>query len=130
MRSFRLDHRSIQTFIDRWPVLLVAAAISGWLLYAGWFHAIWRAPLIVFTALYFGYTLRGLLTSKLRAKYPKAAHLWLLSIGMTSVMLGVLARIAMPALQGGFADYSWLMISFSTIFAFVIINRRDPDVLK
>ncbi len=99
-------------------------------MYAGWFNATSRGLLIAFSALYFGYALRGRLTEKLRAKYPNAAHLWLVSIGMTSAALGVVARMLMPSLQGGYTDYIWIAISFSTLLAFVVINRRDRDVVK
>jgi hypothetical protein len=130
MKSFRLDTNSIDAFIESWPALLAALAFSGALMYAGWFNATSRGLLIAFSALYFGYALRGRLTEKLRAEYPNAAHLWLVSIGMTSAALGVVARMLMPSLQGGYTDYIWIAISFSTLLAFVVINRRDRDVVK
>lgn len=128
MRSFRLDTDSINDAIESWPVILAALAISGLLLYVGWFAPIWRAILIAFAAIYFGYALRGSLTNNLRSQYPNATCIWLVSIGLTSAALGVIARMLLPSLQGGIADYVWIVLSFTTILAFVVINRRDPDV--
>jgi hypothetical protein len=70
------------------------------------------------------------LTHKLRSKYPKATCIWLISIGMTSVAIGVFARMLLPSLQGALTDYVWIVVSFTTILAFVVINRHDPDVLR
>jgi len=130
MKSFRIDTDSINDAIESWPALLTALAISASLAYVGWFDATWRGILIVFGAVYFGYALRGTLTHNLRSKYPKATCIWLVSIGLTSVALGVIARMFLPSLQGGLTDYVWIAVSFTTILAFVVINRHDPDVLK
>ena len=130
MKSFRLDTNSINAFFESWPAFLSALAISGALMYAGWFNATCQGLLIAFSALYFGYALRGRLTENLRAKYPNATHLWLVSIGLTSAAIGVVTRLLMPSLQGSYTDYIWIAISFSTILAFVVMNRRDRDVVK
>jgi hypothetical protein len=130
MKSFRLDTESIYDAIESWPAILIALAISAFLTYAGWFNVKWRGILVVFAAVYFGYALRGVFAHNLRAKYPNAKSIWLLSVGMTSVLLGVLARMLLPSLQGVLTDYVWIIVSFSTILAFVVINRHDPDVLK
>lgn len=130
MKSFRLDTDSINDTIKSWPALLAALVISSGLAYMGWFDAAWRGALIVFGAVFFGYYLRGRFTHRLRSKYPNATCLWLISIGMTSVALGVFARMLLPSLQGGLADYVWIVVSFTTILAFVVINRHDPDVLR
>lgn len=99
-------------------------------MFVGWFNATCQGLLIAFSAVYFGYALRGRLTENLRVKYPNAAYLWLVSIGMTSAVIGVVARLLMPSLQGSYTDYVWIAISFSTILAFVLINRHDRDVVK
>ena len=95
----------------------------------GWFDTTGRGMLIVFGAIYFGYALRGTLTSNLQSKYPNAICIWLVSIGVTSAALGMIARMLLPSLQGGFTDYVWIAVSFTTILSFVLINRRDTDVL-
>lgn len=130
MKSFRLDTDSINDAVESWPTLLIALAISASLVYLGWLDAAWRGTLIVFGAIYFGYTMRGTLTHGLRSKHPNASCIWLVSIGMTSAALGVIARMLLPSLQGGMTDYVWIAVSFSTILAFVVINRHDPDVLQ
>ena len=126
MKSFRLDSE----VIDSWPAILFAIGVSAALVYLGWFDAVWRATLILFGAFYFGYAARGYAASRLRAKYPNATHIWLVSIGLTSVILGVVTRMLFPSLQGGLTDYVWISVSFFTILLFVVINRRDPDVLN
>jgi hypothetical protein len=130
MKSFRLDTNSVNDAIESWPAILTALLISAFLMYVGWFHAAWRGILIAFGALYFGYVFRGALTRDLRSKYPNATSLWLISIGFTSALFGLAIRVLMPSLQGSFSDYLWIILSFTTILAFVVINRRDPDVLK
>ncbi|MFN5392268.1 MAG: hypothetical protein ACK5EO_00085 [Planctomycetota bacterium] len=130
MKSFRLDTDSINDAIESWPALLAALTVNAGLAYMGWFDAAWRGVLIIFGAVFFGYSLRGVLTHKLRSKYPKATCIWLISIGMTSVAIGVFARMLLPSLQGALTDYVWIVVSFTTILAFVVINRHDPDVLR
>ena len=130
MKSFRLDIDSVNDAIESWPALLLALAVSASLAYLGWLDAAWRGTLIVFGAIYFGYAMRGTFSYGLRSKYPNAACIWLVSIGLTSAALGVIARMLLPSLQGGSTDCVWIGVSFTTILAFVVINRRDPDVLK
>ena len=130
VKSFRFDSDSIKEAIESWPAFLFALAVSASLVYLGWLNVAWRGTLIVFGAIYFGYTMRGTITQGLRSKYPNAACICLVSIGLTSTALGVIARMLLPSLQGGLTDYIWIAISFSTILTFVVINRRDPDVLK
>lgn len=130
MKSFRLDTDSIQDAIESWPAIFLALTITAVLAYGGSLDAVWRGTLIVFVAIYFGYVMRGTITHSLRSMYPNAAYIWLLSIGLTSAGLGVIARMILPTLQGGLADYTWIGVSFTSILTFVLINRRDPDVLK
>ncbi len=129
-RSFHLDKSTATELADSWPAILLGLLITGLLLYLSWFNQAWRVLLIAFGAVYFGYVLRGNLTKRLRSQYPHAMYQWLLSIGLTSAALGVFARMLLPNLQGGVTDMVWVTISFSTILAFVLINRRDPDVLN
>jgi len=130
VKSLRLDTDSVRDAIESWPALLVAAAICALLMYLGWFDAAWRGVLVAFGAVYFGYALRGTITKNLRSEYPNASCIWLLSIGLCSGTIGVVTRMLFPLLQGGLTDYVWIAISFTTILAFVISNRRDQDVLK
>lgn len=130
MKSFRLDTSSIKKTVESWPAILIAIALCVVMAYFGWLSIYWRVAAIVFGAVYFGQVFRGAITSGLRAKYPNAKYMGLLSIGFTAATLGVLIRMTFPSLQGGSLDYAWCFIMFSTILAFLIINRHDPDVLK
>lgn len=128
MKSFRLD-TSKQELLESWPAILLATCVCGISLYFGWFNVVGRILFIVIGASYFGFVSRGFFASRIEAQYPNARHRWLVSVGLTSAALGVFVRMLMPKLQGGPVDYVWLSLSFFTILAFVLLNRRDPDVL-
>ena len=130
MKSFRLDRESVADFIESWPVIFASVALCVWLGYLGWFDAVWRVSLVLFAGAYFGYVIRGRLLQNLRSQYPNARWIGLLSIGFVVATLGVVARMAFPATQGGLLDIVWLSLSFVCILIFVVINRRDPDVLR
>ena len=130
MKSFQLDTDSIKDFIDSWPAILVAVAIVGLSAYFGWFNATSHPILVALGGIYLGYVLRGSLTQNLLSRYPNATHISLLSIGICTASLGVFARMMFPSLQSGVLDCTWISISFTTILAFVIINRRNKDVLQ
>ena len=130
MKSFRLDRDSISDFIESWPIIVVSFALSVWLGYLGWFDPFWRVFLVLYAGAYFGYVVRGMLSQNLREGYPNARCILLLSVGLVVASLDVVARMAFPAAQGSLLDIVWLSISFVCILTFVVINRRDPDVLQ
>lgn len=130
MKSFRLDRESVGDFIQSWPIILIALALTGLLAYLGWLDAAWRVCLVLFAGAYFGYVLRGMLSQNLREHYPNARWIGLLSVGLVVATFGGTVRMAFPATQGGLVDIVWLSMSFVCILAFVVINRRDPDVLR
>lgn len=130
MKSFRLDRQSCSDLIESWPAIVAAVAVSGGLTYFGWFDPVWRIVLLLFAGCYFGYVLRGRLTTKLRERYPNARYHALLSVGFSVMTLGVLIRMAFRETQGGPLDIAWLTVSFLCILTFVVVNRRDPDVFR
>ena len=130
MKSFRLDRQSVTDFLQSWPLIVVSIGVSVWLGYLGWYDAVWRVSLVVFAGLYFGWVFRGSLSQSLKERYPNARWIGLLSIGMVVATSGVVLRMAFPATQGGLLDIVWLSISFVCLLTFVVINRRDPDVLR
>ena len=130
MKSFRLDSESVRDVVDGWPTLVAGTAIFVLLAYFGWRDAVWRSAFVVFGAIYIGYVLRNGLTNILRSKYPDAEKIWLLSIGFSAIAFGIGTRIVYPSIVGGMTDKVWLAISFSTILAFVVLNRHNPEVLK
>lgn len=125
MRSFRLDPDSVDEVVESWPLFLVALviAIPLGLLAA---NNPWGRILI---PMLFGVVLGPRIVGRLRRSYPTAKHLWLLSIGMMTSFIGVLARMAFPDWQGAGFDLTWLGIAFFTILAFVLVNRGNKDVV-
>lgn len=130
MRSFRLDPDSVAEFFDSWPALFIGALLAAISVYLGISHLWGRVSAVLILGLYGGYLLRGVATDKLREKYAGARCIWLLSAGMTTTMVGVATRMAFPQTQGASFDLAWLGVAFFTILAFVVINRKNPNVMK
>lgn len=125
-KSFRLDRESFQEL----PAVVAALAIFGVLYYFDVFSASLTPVLIISGVLLVGYLVAGGLHKQLQSRYPNAAHTWLLVIGFAALSVGVAARMLLPSLQGGWLDYLGLAISFITILTFILINRRDSDVVS
>jgi hypothetical protein len=130
MKSFRLDPSSVSEFLDSWPALLIGASLAGVLISLGIAHPWGRVGSVLLCGVYGGYRLRGVASDRLRERYPNARLHWLLSIGMATLTVGVLARMAFPEVQGTSFDMAWLGLSFGSILAFVIANRKDGDVVR
>jgi hypothetical protein len=126
MRSFRLDPDSVTDFLRSWPVLLLGGLIAAMVVFLG--SAYWwtRILLPVLMGVCVG---PRLFVGRIREQYPNARHVWLLSIGMMTALVGVVARMAFPAWQGSKFDLTWLGVTFFTILAFVLLNRGDHDVV-
>ncbi len=127
MRSFRLDAESVETLVESWPLILVSAVAGvGLSVFAR--DSPWGQLLI---PLLYGVALGpSLLSGQLRRQYPTARHLWLLAIGMTTSGVGLVGRMTFPAWQGTAFDLTWLGISFFSILTFVLVNRRNKDVVQ
>lgn len=127
MRSFRLDPASVPELLRSWPIMLTGAAVGSVLAYLGTTYG-WARPLV---PLLLGIGVGpGLLVGGIKQRYPTACHLWLLSTGMMTALVGVALRMAFPAWQGSRFDLTWLGISFVTISAFVLLNRGKKEVLR
>ncbi|HVX13700.1 MAG TPA: hypothetical protein VHC22_21135 [Pirellulales bacterium] len=125
MKSFRLERRSVEEFVEGWPVFAISI-VGGVLL--GWLQATY--PLArVFIPLSFGFAFGPRMVGQLRHKYPTAKQLWLLSVGFTTCLVGVAARMAFPAWQGGRFDLVWVITAFVFILAFVLVNRGNKEVV-
>lgn len=125
MKSFRLDRDSVEEVIQGWPLFLVIVIIGS---AVAWFATayIWGRILI---PLLFGVALGPRIVGQLRQRYPTAKQLWLLSIGMATMLAGVTARMAFPSWQGIAFDLPWLGVAFSSILVFVLVNRGNKDVV-
>lgn len=125
MKSFRLDPDSVHEAIEGWPVFLLAIVLGT---ASAWFATTYQWSRIL-TPLLFGVALGPRLVSGLRQKYPTGKKLWLLSIGMATALVGVMARMAFPSWQGAEFDLPWIGVAFISILAFVVVNRGSKDVV-
>ena len=126
MKSFRLDPDSVRDITEGWPVFLVALMLSIPVsLFATTF--LWGRILV---SLLLGVALGQRLSGRLRQSYPTANHLWLLSIGMSTMIVGVAVRMAFPVWQGTAFDLSWLGVAFFAILAFMLLNRGNKKVIS
>lgn len=126
MKSFRLDHDSVTEFLQSWPVFIAGGLIGSTVVVIGrdqW----WSRLFIPLLGVCLG---PRLFVGRMRERYPTARHLWLLSIGTMTALLGVVLRMAFRAWQGTAFDLTWLGVSFFTILAFVVLNRGNKDVIK
>jgi hypothetical protein len=77
-----------------------------------------------------GYMLRGVVARRFREQYPGARWIGLLTVGLTSVVVGVATMLAFPHSLGTPFDLAWLGTSFFSILLFVLINRKNKDVVR
>ncbi len=130
MRSFRLDTDSVVDFLDSWPAVVIGillASLSAWL---GITHLWGRAVAVLLCAMYGGFLVRGVASQRLREQYPGARWVWLLAAGLTTIAVGVAARMAFQTIQSSTFDLAWLGASFFLILAFVLANRKDKNVVR
>jgi hypothetical protein len=130
MRSFRLDPDSIAAFLDSWPALVIGFLLLCLSTYLGIAHLWGPVCAVVLCGTYGGFLLRGIATQRLREQYPGARWVWLLSVGFTTLMVGVATRMAFPLTQAWPFDLAWLGVSFFSILAFVLANRKDKNVVR
>jgi hypothetical protein len=130
MKSFRLDRDSVREFFDSWPALVIAAILGGLSVYFGVTQVWGRVAALLVFGVYGGYLLRGRVGERLQEKYPSARWVWLVAVGMTTAGFGVATRMAFPQVQGSAFDLTWLAISFLSILVFVIVNRKNKDVVQ
>jgi peptidoglycan/LPS O-acetylase OafA/YrhL len=122
MKSFQLDPDSVEDFRETWPLWLVA--LLGGAVIAVFAARYWWGRLL--TTVQYGVTLGpSLLTGRLRRRYPTARHLWLLSIGMVTILVGVITMMARLGPNFSTLDSVWLCVAFFAILAFVLLNRGN-----
>jgi hypothetical protein len=90
----------------------------------------YRVFTLLLAAVIVGYLWRGRLCRTLRQRYPRARWIPLLAVGFTIAGFGVIARFVLPQGDEGWFTLAFILPAGACIAAFVIINRRDPDVIK
>jgi len=130
VKSFRLDPDSVTEFFDSWPALVTGALLVCLSAYLGITHLWGWIFAVLICGIYGGYLLRGVTTRRFQEKYPGARWMWLLTVGMTTPTVGVATRMAFPQTQGTAFDLAWLGVSFFSILAFVVINRKNVHVVR
>jgi hypothetical protein len=130
MRSFRLDPESVTEFFQAWPALLMGGLLAGVSVYLGLVHH-WGPVCGIFMGGTCGvYLIRGVTARRLKETYPGARSIWLLTAGITAAVFGAATMLALPRRLGPGFDLAWLGISFFSILGFVIVNRKNADVIR
>ena len=129
-RSFRLDPDSVTEFLDSWPALLIGALVACLSVYLGMTHLWGRIFAVFLFGTYGGFLLRGVAGERLREQYPGARWVWLLSVGFTTLVVGVATGMAFPETRGSAFDRAWLGVAFFSILAFVLANRKNKNVVR
>lgn len=125
MKSFRLDPDSVDDVVEGWPLFLVSLILGGAVAWLATTY-LWGR---ILTPLLFGIALGTRMVRRLRQTYPTARQLWLLAIGMATIVIGVTARMAFPTWQGAGFDLPWLGVAFFSILAFILVNRGNKEVV-
>jgi hypothetical protein len=81
-------------------------------------------------AAFVAYLARGQLCRVLLRQYPNAHRIGLLACGFAVATFGVIARFVVPGAEEGAFTLAFILPAGACIAAFVIINRRDPDVTR
>ena len=130
MRSFHLDTDSVADFLDSWPALILGVVLAGLSFVLGVTQLWSRVVAILFVAVYGVFLLRGVIAQRLRAQYPGARWIWLLSVAFTSSTIGVATRMAVPTMRVPSFDLAWLGVTFLSVLTFVLANRNDEHVVR
>jgi hypothetical protein len=115
----------VPEILDSWPALVIVILLASLSVYLGITH-LWGKIVAVFVCgTYGGFMVRGVVTRRLRAQDPGTRWIWLLSVGLTTCVAGVATRLAFPQAQGTAFDLTWVGLSFFSILAFFLLNRKD-----
>jgi hypothetical protein len=95
MKSFHLDRRSITNALESLPAIILGSVLVAIVAYFGMLQLWVRIVMVLICATYGGFLIRGTVGQRYRARYPGAVHVWLLTIGMTTAILGVAGRMAL-----------------------------------
>jgi peptidoglycan/LPS O-acetylase OafA/YrhL len=89
-----------------------------------------RVITITAGALVVGSLCRGQLCHNLRARYPNARWIGLLAVGLAIGTFGIIARFVIPEADDDGLTLMFTLAAAACIAIFVVINRRDPDVVR
>lgn len=130
MKSFRLHTGPKGELIQGIVALLIGV---GLFLALHHFHieeTAWRVIAVLACAVFVGYLCRGQLCRSLRQRYPNARWIGLLAIGYAILTFGVVARFVVPGAEESAFMAAYILPAGVCIAIFVVINRRDPDVIR
>ncbi len=130
MRSFRLDPDSVTEVLDSWPAYVIAPLLVCLFAYLGFTQHWGLVCAVLVCGVFSGYLLCGGITRRYRARYPGARWVWLLTVGQTSVVVGLATILALPYKLGTLFDMAWTGMAFFSILLFVLINRKNKDVVR
>jgi hypothetical protein len=130
VKSFRLEVESRRELIQNGLALLIGAGVFLALDRLGIAEIAWRVVILLSGAVFAGWLCRGRLCRVLRRRYPNARWIALLAVGLSVLAFGFLARILFPWAEEGMFTPAFLVLSGGCVAAFLLVNRRDPDVLK
>jgi hypothetical protein len=130
MRSFRLDPDSVTELFNSWPAFVIAPLLVCLFAYLGITHLWGRVCAVFMCGIFGGSILRGVTAHRFREQYPGARWFWLLTVGQTSLVVGVTTMLAFPHSLGTPLDLAWLGMSFFSILLFVLINRKNRNVVR
>ena len=128
MKSFRLHIESKSELVQSAIGLIIGVGVFLALQHFDVSGIGYRVVMLLLAAVMAGYLWRGQLGRTLRRRFPNARWIPLLAVGFTIAGFGVIARFVLPQADDGWFTLAFILPAGACIVAFVIINRRDPDV--
>ena len=130
MKSFRLHTDSKRELIQF--VITVLIGIGAFLAphYFPIAETALRVAVVLGGAVSVGYLCRGQLCRALGQRYPNARWIGLLAVGFAVLTFGGIARFVIPGAQETGFTLAFILPAGASIAEFVIVNRRDSDVMR
>ncbi|MFO0890692.1 MAG: hypothetical protein U0790_16305 [Isosphaeraceae bacterium] len=131
MRSFRLDPECVTQFRENLPGLLVGGLMA--VLIARFRPALLRdgtTAAVIVAAICLVDLALGRIHRRLRQAYPGAQFYGLVTTGFAILLGGFAVWMVFRRDLGLGFNLAWPGVSFVLILAFVLLNRKNPAVLR